>query len=62
LTAVLAEQLMAAARATAEPLRGFAYAPALPAQAGDDPVTALLRYLGRDPHWTPVGTGRPRTP
>ena len=53
LTAELAEQLMPAARATAEPLRGFAYAPALPAQPGDDPTAALLRYLGRDPHWTP---------
>jgi uncharacterized protein (TIGR03086 family) len=51
LTAELAEQLMPAARATAEPLRGFAYAAALPARAGDDPASALLRYLGRDPHW-----------
>jgi hypothetical protein len=51
----MAEQLMPAARATAEPLRGFAYAPALPVQAGDDPATALLRYLGRNPHWTPDG-------
>jgi uncharacterized protein (TIGR03086 family) len=55
LTAALAEQLMPAARATAEPLRGFAYAPALPLQAGDDPADALLRYLGRNPHWTPDG-------
>jgi uncharacterized protein (TIGR03086 family) len=54
LTAALAGQLMPAARATAEPLRGFAYAPALPADAGDDAASALLRYLGRDPHWTPV--------
>jgi uncharacterized protein (TIGR03086 family) len=53
LTAALAEQLMPAARATAEPLRGFAYAPALPAHAADDPAAALLRYLGRDPRWTP---------
>jgi hypothetical protein len=44
---------MPAAQATAEPLRGFAYAAALPVQAGDDPAAALLRYLGRDPHWTP---------
>ncbi|MFY1693053.1 TIGR03086 family metal-binding protein [Plantactinospora sp. WMMB782] len=55
LTVALAEQLTPAAQATAEPLRGFAYAPALPAQAGDDPVAALLRYLGRDPLWTPDG-------
>jgi uncharacterized protein (TIGR03086 family) len=52
LTVALAGQLLPAARATAEPLRGFAYAPALPAQAGDDDVATLLRYLGRDPHWT----------
>jgi uncharacterized protein (TIGR03086 family) len=55
LTAALAEQLMPAAQATAEPLRGFAYAAALPAQAGDDATAALLRYLGRDPQWTPDG-------
>lgn len=53
LTPELAAQLHPAARATAEPLRGFAYAPALPSQPGDDPAAALLRYLGRDPHWTP---------
>ena len=53
LTAELAAQLQPAARATAEPLRGFAYAPALPDQPGDDAAAALLRYLGRDPHWTP---------
>lgn len=52
LTAALAEQLMPAARATAEPLRGFAYAPALPEREGDDAAAALLRYLGRDPHFT----------
>jgi hypothetical protein len=55
LSAALAEQLMPAAQATAEPLRGFAYAPALPVQAGDDAAAALLRYLGRDPLWTPPG-------
>lgn len=51
LTGGLASQLDPAARATAEPLRGFAYAAAFPAQPGDDPAAALLRYLGRDPHW-----------
>jgi uncharacterized protein (TIGR03086 family) len=55
LTDALAEDLMPAAQATAEPLRGFAYAPARPAQAGDGPAAALLRYLGRDPMWTPAG-------
>ena len=47
-----ARSLMPAARATAEPLRGFAYAPPLPDQPGDDASAALLRYLGRDPEWT----------
>jgi uncharacterized protein (TIGR03086 family) len=53
LTTELAGQLQPAADATAEPLRGFAYAAALPGQATDDPAATLLRYLGRDPHWTP---------
>ena len=53
LTAELAGQLQPAAAATAEPLRGFAYAPALPNQAADDPAAILLRYLGRNPNWTP---------
>jgi uncharacterized protein (TIGR03086 family) len=52
LRAELAAQLMPAARAVAEPLRGFAYAPALPEQPSDDAAAALLRYLGRDPNWT----------
>jgi uncharacterized protein (TIGR03086 family) len=51
LSAELAAQLMPAARATAEPLRGFAYAAALPERSGDDATAALLRYLGRDPSW-----------
>lgn len=53
LTAELAEQLLPAGHATADPLRGFAYAAALPEQSGDDEVAALLRYLGRDPNWAP---------
>jgi uncharacterized protein (TIGR03086 family) len=52
LTASLARQLRPAAEATAEPLRGFAYAPPLPEVAGDDEASALLRYLGRDPGWS----------
>lgn len=55
LTADLAEQLLPAARATAEPLRGFAYAPALPVRDGDGPAAELLRYLGRDPQWQAGG-------
>lgn len=53
LTDALATSLEPAARAVAEPLRGFAYAAPLAAQAGDGPAAALLRYLGRDPEWTP---------
>jgi hypothetical protein len=56
LTPDLAELLIPAARATAEPLRGFAYAAALPARPGDDASATLLRYLGRDPEWTPGDT------
>ena len=52
LTDDLATSLEPAARAVAEPLRGFAYAAPLAAQAGDGPAAALLRYLGRDPEWT----------
>jgi len=52
LTNPLAAQLRPAAEATAESLRGFAYAPALPEVDGDDEAAALLRYLGRDPAWT----------
>jgi uncharacterized protein (TIGR03086 family) len=52
LTAELAEALLPAAKELAEPLRGFAYAPALAGLPDDDAVSALLRYLGRDPLWT----------
>ena len=52
LTDELAEHLLPAARATADPLRGFAYAAALSDQPGDGAADTLLRYLGRDPAWT----------
>jgi uncharacterized protein (TIGR03086 family) len=52
LTNELAEALLPVAKELAEPLRGFAYSPALPTLAEDDAVSSLLRYLGRDPHWT----------
>ena len=49
----LAAQLQPVARAIVEPLRGFAYAPALPDPAdGRSPLGDLLRYLGRDPGWS----------
>jgi len=54
LAAELARQLMPVTTSLVEPLRAFgAYAAALDPQDGDDEVTALLRYLGRQPDWTP---------
>lgn len=55
LTPALAASLRPAAEALAEPLRGFAYGPALtPAPDPDaDPVGSLLAFLGRRPDWTP---------
>ncbi|HUB38369.1 MAG TPA: TIGR03086 family metal-binding protein [Streptosporangiaceae bacterium] len=50
----LAGQLLPAARAIVEPLRGFAYAAALPEEPADDATAQLLRYLGRDPGWLPA--------
>ncbi|MUN36485.1 TIGR03086 family metal-binding protein [Actinomadura litoris] len=51
LTPGLAVGLLDVARQIVEPLRRYgAYAPAIEG-AGDD-ETALLHYLGRDPHWT----------
>ena len=52
--AALAAQLYAVAVEIVEPLRGFAYAAALPGEQGDA-VDRLLRYLGRDPGWSPIG-------
>jgi uncharacterized protein (TIGR03086 family) len=51
LSADLATRLMPVATAIAEPIRGFAYAPALAPQPGDDATAELLRYLGRRPDW-----------
>jgi len=51
----LAAQLMPVARAIVEPLRQYgAYAPALESRDNDGATAELLRYLGRDPHWTPA--------
>ncbi|MET8159645.1 TIGR03086 family metal-binding protein [Sphaerisporangium sp. NPDC005289] len=52
LDAELSERLLPVARVLAEPLRGFAYAPALDPHPADDATAELLRYLGRDPQWT----------
>ena len=45
----LAGQLLPAAQAVVEPLRGFAYDAALPPEPADDTTAQLLRYLGRNP-------------
>ncbi|MEJ3746256.1 TIGR03086 family metal-binding protein [Actinomycetes bacterium KLBMP 9797] len=51
----LAAQLLAVARAIVEPLRQYgAYAPALEPGQDGGAAAELLRYLGRDPHWTPA--------
>ena len=51
----LAAELIPTAQAIVEPLRGFAYAAALPAVDTDSAADALLRYLGRNPEWSPAG-------
>ncbi|GAA3166937.1 TIGR03086 family metal-binding protein [Nonomuraea roseoviolacea] len=55
LTGEVARELLEVSRRIVEPLRAWgAYAAVLPAEEGDDDVAALLRYLGRDPRWTPA--------
>ncbi|MEV4112505.1 TIGR03086 family metal-binding protein [Nonomuraea sp. NPDC049695] len=54
LTPDLARPLLKVAREIVEPLRAWgAYAAVLEPEPGDDDVAVLLRYLGRDPRWTP---------
>jgi hypothetical protein len=49
----LARSLHKAATEIVEPLREYgAYGPSLEAEAGDDDIDALLRYLGRQPDWS----------
>ncbi|MFF5289262.1 TIGR03086 family metal-binding protein [Paractinoplanes globisporus] len=49
----LAAQLLPVARAIVEPLRQYGvYAAALESHETDGSAAELLRYLGRDPHWT----------
>lgn len=52
LTPEMAEELFPVAKELAEPLRGFAYAPALEGPADEDTASKLLRHLGRNPKWT----------
>lgn len=54
LTPELARPLMAAALRIVEPLRAYgAYAAPVEGDSADD-VEELLRYLGRDPRWSPA--------
>lgn len=52
LTPELARPLLTISREIVEPLRPRAYAAALAPERSDDDVAVLLRYLGRDPHWS----------
>ncbi|GAA3297476.1 TIGR03086 family protein [Dactylosporangium vinaceum] len=55
LTNDLAADLLKAAQELVEPLRSWgAYAAVIPSTPADDTTATLLRYLGRDPHWTPA--------
>ncbi len=52
LTPELARALRPIAEALAEPLRGFAYAPAIPSAEDADELVSLLNYLGRQADWS----------
>jgi uncharacterized protein (TIGR03086 family) len=55
LTDDLASALLPAATAIAEPLRAYGvFAAAIDHEPGQSPSAALLRYLGRNPGWTPT--------
>jgi uncharacterized protein (TIGR03086 family) len=51
----LARDLLAVAPEIVEPVRAFAFAPALTGDDDGSAVAELLRYVGRDPAWTPGG-------
>jgi uncharacterized protein (TIGR03086 family) len=52
LTEELSRSLMKVATEIVEPLRAFAFAPAIETAPADNDVTALLKYLGRRADWT----------
>lgn len=52
LTPALATALRPVAEQLADPLRGFAYGPALEPPSNADDAASLLAYLGRDPSFT----------
>lgn len=50
----LASALLAVAPEIVEPVRAFAFAPALDTGDAATPTATLLGYLGRDPSWAPA--------
>lgn len=50
----LSSTLLEVAPEIVEPVRAFAFAPPLGSAAGESPRDTLLRYVGRDPAWTPA--------
>jgi len=51
----LAAALLEVAPEIVEPVRAFAFAPPLESASGGSARDALLRYVGRDPAWSPEG-------
>jgi uncharacterized protein (TIGR03086 family) len=51
LTLSLAQAVRPAADALADPLRGFAFGPAIQPSADADDIVRLLNFLGRDENW-----------
>jgi len=48
----LSAELLAIAPQVVEPVRAFAFAPAMATEGADSPTAQLLKYLGRDPSWS----------
>ena len=45
-------ELLSIAPQVVEPVRAFAFAPAMANEGSDSPTEQLLKYLGRDPSWS----------
>ncbi|MEV4620555.1 TIGR03086 family metal-binding protein [Asanoa sp. NPDC049573] len=58
LTDDLARPLRKVAAEMVEPLRAFAFAPAITPEPTDTDTALLLKYLGRRPDWAPIIGGR----
>ena len=48
----LSAELLSIAPQVVEPVRAFAFAPAMSAEGSESPTAQLLKYLGRDPSWS----------